>query len=192
MKPALVSTDNSDDLSQSRMQRKKKYRQKETRSWIFSLAAAVIIALTLRLFVFEFVRVDGDSMLPTLYTDEYVFMQKVSYWFSGPQHGDIVICSFPGNTEKYVKRVIGVGGDRLRITEGVLYINDTASYDYYKESMCDMDEVTVPDGTVYVMGDNRNNSIDSRAVGALPGDMVLGKAVFVVWPFDNIHLLYAG
>ena len=64
----------------------------------------------LRFFVFEFIRVDGESMQPTLYTDEYVFMEKVTYWFSEPQRGDIIICSYPGHTDTYVKRVIGNGG----------------------------------------------------------------------------------
>lgn len=194
MKQAEVNAGDSDELYPSRMMRKKVYRDRETRSWIISLAAAIVVALLLRFFVFEFVRVEGDSMLPTLYTDEFVFMEKVSYWFSGPQRGDIVICSFPNSKDTYVKRVIGTQGDRLSITGGVLYINGEANYDYFGELMYnDMGEITVPQGYVFVMGDNRNNSTDSRVVGvgALSGDMVQGKAVFVIWPFDNIHGLYS-
>ncbi len=194
MKQAEVNAGDSDELYSSRMMRKKVYRDRETRSWIISLAAAIVVALLLRFFVFEFVRVEGDSMLPTLYTDEFVFMEKVSYWFSGPQRGDIVICSFPNSEDTYVKRVIGTQGDRLSITGGVLYINGEANYDYFGELMYnDMGEITVPQGYVFVMGDNRNNSTDSRVVGvgALSGDMVQGKAVFVIWPFDNIHGLYS-
>jgi|AGTN01.2.fsa_nt_gi signal peptidase I, bacterial type len=193
MKRAKYNTDDADrpdDLEQSRMMRKQEYKRQEARGWFFSLAAAILIALTLRFFVFEFVRVDGESMLPTLYTNEYVFMEKVTYWFSGPQRGDIIICSYPGHTDTYVKRVIGMEGDRVRITGGVLYINDEANYDYYTGPMNnDMDEVAVPEAHVFVMGDNRNASMDSTnsGIGPLPYSMVQGKALFVIYPFDNIH-----
>jgi signal peptidase I len=177
-----------DEIEKSRMERKKEYRKREARSWILSLLAAVVIALALRFFVFEFIRVDGESMLPTLEDKEYVFMEKVTYWFSGPERGDIIICSYPNSPNTYVKRVIGTPGDRIRITGGVLYINDTANYDYYQGVMLnDMDEVAVPEDHVFVMGDNRNNSMDSTSIGPLPYSMVQGKALFVVWPFDSIH-----
>lgn len=174
----------------TRMKRKQDFKKSDTRGWIISLLAAVAIALLLRFFVFEFIRVDGSSMEPTLYTDEYVFMEKVSYRFSEPSRGDIVICHFPGRTETFVKRVIGIEGDRLRITEGVLYINDEASYDYYEGPMnTEMPEIIVPQNAVFVMGDNRNHSMDSTnsGVGALPYNMILGKAVFVLWPLNMIH-----
>jgi len=164
-----------------------KNHKREVASWVFSLLAAVAIALMLRFFVFEFIRVDGESMLPTLQNNEYVFMERVTYWFSGPEQGDIVICHFPNSSDTYVKRVIGVGGDKLRVTNGVLYINGEANTTYFSDRMYkDMAEITVPDGCVFVMGDNRNNSTDSRMVGALPLDMVLGKALFVIWPIDEI------
>ena len=182
--------DEQEEPEETRMKRKKEYQKHEARSWIFSLAAAVVVALILRFFVFEFIRVDGESMQPTLYTNEYVFMEKVTYWFAEPQRGDIVICSYPNSKDTYVKRVIGVGGDRIRVTSGVLYINDEASFDYFTDVMYnDMDEVTVPASHVFVMGDNRNASMDSTSasIGALPLQMVQGKALFVIWPFDNIH-----
>jgi len=148
----------------------------------------VIVALGLRFFVFEFVRVDGDSMQPTLQTDEYVFMERVTYWFSEPRRGDIVICLYPNRTDTYVKRVIGEAGDEIRITGGVLYINGEPNTDYFNEPMYDMEPVMVPDDHVFVMGDNRNASMDSTnsSVGPLPYEMILGKALFVIWPFDKI------
>ena len=182
--------DGLDGMEKTRMMLKKEYRNREFWGWVLSLAAAVAIALMLRFFVFEFIRVDGESMQPTLYTDEYVFMEKVTYWFSEPQRGDIIICSYPGHTDTYVKRVIGMEGDRIRITNGVLYINDVANYDYFADAMnSDMDEVTVPENHVFVMGDNRNASMDSTnpSIGALPDSMVQGKALFVIFPLDNIH-----
>ncbi len=171
----------------SRMALKKQYKREELRGWIGSLIAAVVVALLLRFFVFEFIRVDGRSMEPTLYSDEYVFMEKVSYWFDEPKLGDIIICDFPHRTETFVKRVIGTEGDVLRITDGVLYINDVPNNDYFDEPMTDMAPITVSEDCVFVMGDNRNNSQDSRVVGEIRDDEILGRAVFILWPFNRMH-----
>lgn len=175
---------------QSRVELKKEYRKHEIRAWIISLAAAVIIALAFRFFVFEFIRVEGPSMQPTLYTDEYVFMEKVSYWFRTPERGDIIICSFPNSRESYVKRVIGEPGDRIKVQDGVLYINGMPDHEFFSGVIDkDIAELTVPENSVMVMGDNRNESRDSRdpGVGPIPYDKILGRAVFVIFPFDKIH-----
>ncbi len=188
-----LETNNTGDLAgleDSRMSRKQAYRTRERWSWVFSILAAVVIALVLRFFVFEFIRVDGESMMPTLLDEEYVFMEKVTYWFSEPQRGDIIICSYPNHTDTYVKRVVGMSGDRIRVTNGVLYINDEPNYDYFDGVMNnDMAEVTVPENHVFVMGDNRNASMDSTSpsIGPLPDSMVQGKALFVVLPLKNMH-----
>lgn len=175
---------------QSRIEIKKDYRNREIKGWIISLAAAVIIALGLRFFVFEFIRVDGPSMQPTLYTDEYVFMEKVTYWFRHPERGDIVICSFPNSRDSFVKRVIGEPGDRINITDGVMYINGVPDHEFFGSAIDnDMAEITVPENSLMVMGDNRNESRDSRdpSIGPIPYDKILGKAVFVIFPFDKMH-----
>jgi signal peptidase I len=177
---------------ESRINQKKEYRKRETRGWILSLLAAVVIALCIRFFIFEFIRVDGPSMEKTLYTNEYVFMEKVTYWFRHPQYGDIVICSFPNSTDSYVKRVMGTTGDKIKIKDGVLYINGkpyTETYGNNEPVRSDMGEFNVPDGCVFVMGDHRNASRDSRdsGVGPIPYDKILGKAEFVIWPLDKIH-----
>ncbi len=174
----------------SRVEIKKEYRSRELKGWIISLAAAVIIALALRFFVFEFIRVEGPSMQPTLYTDEYVFMEKVTYWFRHPERGDIVICSFSEGDQSYVKRVICVPGDRVRVADGVLYINGVPDHEYFSGNYDkEMPELIVPEGSVMVMGDNRNQSRDSRdrGVGPLPYSNIIGKAVFVIFPLDKIH-----
>ncbi len=129
-------------------------------------------------------------MQPTLYTDEYVFMEKVTYWFRHPVRGDIVICSFPDSHESFVKRVIGLPGERISVEDGMLYIDGVPNYDYFSGSHNeDMAQLIVPDNSVMVMGDNRNESRDSRepSVGPIPYDKILGKAVFVIWPVDKIH-----
>ncbi|MBT3319785.1 MAG: signal peptidase I [Clostridia bacterium] len=176
----------------SRVKRKKEYKKRETKGWIISMALAVVIALSLRFFVFEFIRVEGQSMEPTLINNEYVFMQKVLYYFDSPKYGDIVICSFPNRTETFVKRVVGVEGDVIRITNGTLYINDVANYEHYDKAVGidhDMAELTVAQDSVFVMGDNRNHSMDSSnsGVGVLSEDMIHGRAEFVLWPLNMVH-----
>lgn len=182
--------DLEEDLgAESRMQRKAAARKRETWGWLVSLIAAVAIALTLRFFVFEFIRVDGSSMEPVLLTNEYVFMEKVTYWFSEPAYGDIIICNYPNRTETFVKRVIGTEGDTIEIHDGTLYINNEPDTKYFAGYLNnDLAPVVVPEDSVFVMGDNRNASMDSTnsSIGPLPYSMILGKALFVIWPFDKM------
>ena len=180
------------ETEESRMRRKNEYKKKETRNWIISIVLAIVIALSLRFFVFEFIRVDGESMEPTLLDEEYVFMQKVSYYFREPQPGDIVICKFPNRTDTFVKRVVAVEGDVVSITDGILYINGEPNYDFYDKNIGmdhSMEEMTIPNDSLFVMGDNRDHSMDSSnsSVGTLTDDMVLGKAEFVIWPLNMMH-----
>lgn len=175
-------------MIQSRVESKKQYRRHETKMWVISLVAAVVIALTLRFFVFEFVRVDGPSMEPTLYSEEYVFMERVTYWFRTPERGDVVVCLFPGSSATYIKRVIGLPGERVKVEDGTLYIDGAANYDYFSGRMReDFAETTVPEMSVLVMGDNRNDSEDSRMVGPIAYKDIIGRAVSVIWPFDKIN-----
>lgn len=170
------------------MRLKKQYKKREAIGWVVSLAAAVAIALALRFFVFEFVRVDGPSMQPILYRDEYVFMERVSYWFRSPQRGDIIVCSFPGSEDSYIKRVVGLPGEKIKVEDGVLYIDGAPNYDYFTGTHNhDTGEFTVPENSVAVMGDNRNDSTDSRAVGPIAYDKIMGKADFIIWPFDKVN-----
>lgn len=169
---------------------KKEYRKREAAGWIISLAAAVIIALILRFFIFEFVRVDGPSMQPVLYKEEYVFMERVSYWFGAPRRGDIIVCSFPDSKDSYIKRVVGLPGDSVKVEDGVLYINGTPNYDYFKGYInIGLEETLVPEDCVIVMGDNRNDSMDSRYpnIGPIPYDNIQGKAAFIIWPVDKVQ-----
>lgn len=173
---------------ESRVEIKKQYRRRETKAWVISLVAAVVIALTLRFFVFEFVRVEGPSMQPTLYRDEFVFMERVTYWFREPERGDVVVCLFPGSTATYIKRVVGLPGERVKVEDGTLYINGEPNYDYFSGYInVGMEEMTVPQMNVLVMGDNRNDSEDSRRVGPIAYKDILGRAVSVIWPFDKVH-----
>ena len=158
--------------------------------FLLYILVVIMVALVIRAFFVEPIRVDGDSMLPTLHTNEYVFMEKVSYWFDEPGYGDIVICYYPHRTETFVKRVIGTSGDTIEIRDGTLYINGAADTTYFSGYLeHSMEPVIVPEHSVFVMGDNRNASMDSTngSIGPLPVNMILGKALFVIWPFDQIR-----
>ncbi len=160
--------------------------------FLLYIVAVVLVALTIRSFIAEPIRVDGDSMVPTLVHNEDMFVEKMSYWFSDPLRGDIVICFYPGYTESCVKRVVGLPGDTISVQGGVFYINgkqlDESAY-WTGEIIGDMDPVTVGRREVFVVGDNRNGSKDSRnpSVGCIPYAKLVGRVVAVVYPFDEFE-----
>ena len=178
--------------------KKKKFNDeaiaREVMEWIVSIIVAVALVLVIHNYIGQLVRVDGASMQPTLYTDQRLIVTKIPYWNDeNIERGDIVITKFPGSRENYVKRIIALPGDKIRIKDGVLYINDTAIDEpYIKEEMfTDYSETIIPEGHYFVMGDNRNNSRDSRSVtvGALPRDMIEGRAYAILWPFVDFKVI---
>ena len=170
---------------------KKKRIESEIAEWVFSIVIAVALALLIHNFVFQIVRVDGPSMEPTLYTDERMAVTKFTYYFHAPQRGDIVVTKFPGDNLNYVKRVIGLPGEVLKVRDGKVYINDVALEEpYIKEAIFnDYGEILIPEGQYMVMGDNRNDSRDSRyvSIGPLDRKMIMGKSQYVVWPFSEMR-----
>ncbi len=172
----------------------KKNAAKEALSWILCLVLAFVIAMTLRTFVFEFVRVDGDSMLPTLTTDERLFVEKLSKLSDdGIKHGDILIVKYPGKGDTaYVKRVVGLAGDTIEVREGVLYRNGEAVKEDYTlddEMKYTFESYTVPEENYFVLGDNRNDSLDSHMIGPIPKEDIVGHAVCVIWPIWEFKTL---
>ncbi len=166
------------------------YKRDSNIQFVLYLALVLALALSVRLFLFEPVRVDGDSMYPTLYNNERMFVEKVSLWFSPPKRGEIIICYYPNYTVTCVKRVVGLPGETVRITGGKVYINDELLDEsaYWNDEIIWMDEeFTVPQNSVFVMGDNRNDSKDSRAwtVGSIPYERVVGRARSVIWPISS-------
>ncbi len=161
-------------------------------SFLLYIALVVLIALTIRSFVAEPIRVDGDSMIPTLVHNEDMLVEKMSYWFSDPQRGDIIICYYPGYTESCVKRVIGLPGDTVEVRDGKFYINgkelDESAY-WDGEIIGDTAPLVIDARHVFVVGDNRNGSKDSRnpSVGPIPYAKVVGRVVAVVYPFDEVQ-----
>lgn len=130
------------------------------------------------------VRVDGFSMRPTLEDGEFVLVSKLSYTFGEFERGDIVVFHFPLNPEEeLVKRIIGLPGDHVLVRDGQLYLNgQLLQEDYIAGAPVYSGEWTVAEGTLFVLGDNRNNSNDSKDWGLLPQENVVGKAVLIYWP----------
>ena len=144
------------------------------------------------LFGSKIIRVDGDSMIPTLIHNEDMLVEKMSYWFEDPQRGDIAIVYYPGYTESCVKRVIGLPGETVEVKDGKILINGTAldeSQYWTGEIIGDMNPVTVGARQIFVVGDNRNGSKDSRnpTVGCIPYAKVVGRVVAVVYPFNEVE-----
>lgn len=164
----------------------RKYRNLD---FVLYLLTVITAALAIRAFLAEPVRVDGSSMVPTLLSNEHMFVEKVSCWFDEPDRGDIVICYYPGYRKSCVKRVIGLPGETVSVENGAVCINgerlDEAAY-WSGTIDTDVDPVTVPDRSLFVMGDNRNFSKDSRNpfVGCIPYAKLVGRARAVVMPFS--------
>jgi signal peptidase I len=130
------------------------------------------------------VRVDGFSMRPTLEDGELVLVNKLAYWLGQPKHGDIVVFRYPVNpSEDLIKRVIGLPGDVVKIQDGKLYINGLAVSEPYIAAAPEYyGEWVVPQGQLFVLGDNRNDSLDSHEWGVLPQTNVIGRAILIYWP----------
>ena len=165
------------------------YRRAANSDFIIYLLTLMAVAIFIRTFIFEPVQCIGISMYPTLVGGEGMFTEKLTYTVSAPQRDDIIICRYPYHTEKCVKRVIAVPGDRISISDGAIYLNgekldESAYWDGYIENS-EMPEVTVPERSLFVVGDNRNNSGDSRHVGIIPYWQVKGKVRAVMTPFSQ-------
>jgi signal peptidase I len=139
---------------------------------------AVINAVSAR------IRVDGASMQPTLETGEFVIVNKLAYMLGNPQVGDVIVFHFPRDPEQeYIKRVIGLPGDKVAVMDGQVSVNgQPLDEDYIAAPPAYESTWTVPPESLFVLGDNRNNSSDSHNWGPVPLDYVVGKAVFVYWP----------
>ena len=166
----------------------------DAKDWGISIVAAVVMALLIRTFIVELYIVDGPSMRPTLQHEERLVVSKFIYKIRNPEKGEILIFRYPRDPSRdFIKRVIAVGGDTIEIKEGRVYVNDQMLKEDYilEKTRTEYPKVTVPEGTVFVMGDNRNNSDDSRFadVGFVPLDLIKGKAMLIFWPFDKLQTL---
>jgi signal peptidase I len=129
-------------------------------------------------------RIEGASMEPNLHDSEYVLIDKVSYRLHGPERGDVIVFERPGNERDYIKRIIGLPGDTVQIAGGQVLVNGIALDEPYLDQATkgDVQARQVEEGRYFVMGDNRNNSSDSRTFGSIPLKDIIGRAWLVYWP----------
>jgi signal peptidase I len=179
------------------------------REVIETVGLAIILFFAINL-VSARVRVEGFSMMPTLNDGEYVLISRVAYTFGDYQRGDIIVFrppmypdapllqrlfgfpAFDDKYEDYVKRIIGLPGETVKIVGGMVYINDVPLKEPYIAAAADYSNSwTVPPGQLFVLGDNRNNSADSHAWGFLPKENILGKALVIYWPFSDFMVIPA-
>jgi signal peptidase I len=165
-------------------------------AWLRDLMLSVLIAMLVILFLYRPVRVEGTSMMPSLYDQERLFINQFSYKFGGEIHrGDTVVFWFPGDTTKsYIKRVIGIPGDVVAIDEGTVILNGRPLKETYVPPEY-RDQISVPPQRIpadkyFVLGDHRSSSSDSRMWGFVPRKYIYGKAVFVFWPPEHLGAVH--
>ncbi len=168
---------------------------KEIREWAVSLAVSIAVVLLIRTFLFTIIRVDGPSMSDTLLDGDKLFVTVADMRANGPDRFDVIICKYPNRKDQYVKRVIGLPGDTLRVKNGVLYINgeefeepflSEARTVRFDKASNNFGPIEIGEGEYFVMGDNRDDSNDSRNVGVITEDMVIGKVRHIIWPLNRI------
>jgi signal peptidase I len=171
----------------------------EQKENIRTIVIAVVLAFVLRTFIIEPRYIPSGSMEPTLQVNDRIVVEKVSYLFHSPQRGEIIVFYPPSSpmiddsSKAYIKRIVGLPGDRISIHDGKVFINDQALHeDYIKESPNYVlprqpltHSIQVPPGSYWVMGDNRNNSNDSHVWGFLPQENIIGRAFWRFFPFGD-------
>ena len=156
--------------------------------WVVVAVAAGCLMLAIFVApVMAVVRVEGQAMAPTLAHQDRVIVNRLAYTSSSPQGGDVVLLRYPMNQRKmFIKRVIAVPGDTLRIEDGRVFVNDRPLEDAYVaqtgRSHDSLGARTIPAGQYFVMGDRRNNSADSRHWGLVSEDLIIGRVAFRFWP----------
>jgi len=137
------------------------------------------------------VRVENISMKPTLQPGEFLLVNRVAYKIGEPEIGDIIVFHAPGNSDlDYIKRVIGLPGDKVKISDGVVYVNEQPLYEpYIADPPRYNGEWDIPPEQLFVLGDNRNNSSDSHMWGFVPFEDVVGRALFIYWPIQEATFL---
>lgn len=178
------------------------------RDWLVVIFVALSAALLVRMYVLQQYYISGPSMESTLFENDRVLVNKLSYRLHDIRHGDVIVFDRVTSNgasvahDDLIKRVIGLSGDKVEIKSCVVYVNGTALNEPYLdkgnlsqvilEDRCrqpTMAPVTVNAGQIFVMGDNRPESFDSRSFGTISEGLVVGRAFIVVWPFDSWKLL---
>ena len=186
---------NTDELEKGAGQ--KVDMKKEILSWVFYIAFVLVLTWVIITFVGQRTRVDGRSMMNTLHDGDNLIVEKLSYRFSDPKRFDIIVFPPTGKKEYYIKRIIGLPGETVQIDEnGNIYINgELLEENYGAETIQNpgraANPITLGDDEYFVMGDNRNNSKDSRSeeVGNVKRSQIIGRAWLRIWPLNKFGLL---
>lgn len=169
----------------------KKGKKSMIRELLETVISAGVIAFIIITFIGQVTVVRGASMEPTLHNNERLIANKISYRFESPKRSEIIIFKPPLEIKRnYIKRIIGIPGDKIEIIKGEIYLNDNKLEENYIEykSYEDVFAILVPDDSFFVLGDNRSNSSDSRYWGFVPRKNVVGKAWVVFWPLNKIRI----
>ncbi|MFC4103636.1 signal peptidase I [Paenibacillus xanthanilyticus] len=183
----------------------------EIAEWVKALAIAALLVLVIRWFLFAPFIVEGQSMEPNFYTGERLIVNKIIYDIRAPKHGEVIVFEVPDQGRDFIKRVIGVPGDKIKYEGDDLYINgEKVDEPYLAEAIAaakasgelyntregfpndTVTEDTVPEGTVLAFGDNRSNSQDSRMIGFVQYERIVGRADFIFWPLDKLQFVKHG
>lgn len=192
------------DREESSVEKTRKEKN-ELWEWIKALVIAFIIAVLIRYILFTPIVVDGDSMMPTLKDGDRMIVNKIGYTIGEPDRFDIVVFHAPEGKD-YIKRVIGLPGDTIEYKDDQLYINgkayDEPYLDEYKSQLTEgtltqdftLQEIdptleVIPEGYVFVMGDNRRYSKDSRHIGIVSQDELIGNTSIIFWPIGDIKIV---
>ena len=163
-------------------------------SWLRDLVVSIAASAFIILFLYQPVRVEGTSMLPSLEDQDRLFINKIAYRVGDIHEGDVVVFQYPRDHAKsYIKRVIALPGDDLRIDRGRVYVNgERLKEPYLQRNFADdrsQPEMVLPPREYFVMGDHRSISSDSRDFGPVDRDLIYGKAVFVYWPMEQVGVV---
>lgn len=164
------------------------------RSWARDVVVSIAVSVFIITFLYQPVRVEGTSMLPMLKNEDRLFINKMAYRIGEVHRGDVVVFLYPrDHTKSYIKRVIAVGGDRLLIDHGKVYVNGEPLKESYVPPRFTDDrsqpEMVIPENEYFVMGDHRSISSDSRDFGPVDRNLIYGKAAFVYWPMEQIGVV---
>lgn len=167
------------------------------KDWIVPILVALVLAFFIKKFIFQTAKVEGLSMQPTFDSGDRLISTNIPYYFSSPKKGDVIVFKSPYNEkEAYIKRVIATEGDDVRIDAGNIYINgQKLEEDYLNEgqetypSYNGTYQWTVDKDAFYALGDNRDNSSDSRDFGSVTNKNIIGKVIFRFWPINKIGVV---
>lgn len=173
------------------MSRRSKNKKKKSslREMVEVIVTALVLAFLIKTFVVGNFWIPSESMVPTIEVNDKVIVTNFSYWFEGPERGDVIVFRYPLDTKKdYIKRCIGLPGETIEFRDSKLYVDgQMVEEPYLPEGLVfeDYGPIEVPEGQYFMCGDNRNHSSDSRVWGFVEKRFIIGKAQVIYWPFDR-------